>query len=233
VNEIMKRLLEISKVPAKNAAEWLSSAEDSVQFLKENGASEWTVIYASLPCVFIHAVLAPLKHLNAANHAELRGAFVNLGSSWMIEHESGGGEPDRVYLCSPLQRQGETLRDGEKLIFLRSFAGSTRSHFELSQKLVHALDVYYVQDRKAFCKLDENGDFSMSSKSSRSVKKTGPRTSPSLRFGPKISLSTCAYPTWEWWSSLTSRERTGAVSTDGMSRNASTAKRPTSSTTAV
>ena len=49
------------------------------------------------------------------------------------------------------------MRHGEKLIFLRSFAAS-RSHFELSQKLVHALDVHYVEDRKAFCRLDENGD---------------------------------------------------------------------------
>jgi hypothetical protein len=158
MKEIMKRLLEISKVPEKKPGEWLSSAEDSVAFLKENGASEWIVIYASLPCVFIHAVLAPLKHLDPADCAELRAAFVNLDSSWMIEHASGGGEPDRVYLSSPLHGQGKTLREGEKLIFLRSFVGSSRSHFELSQKLVHALDVHYVEDRKAFCRLDENGD---------------------------------------------------------------------------
>jgi hypothetical protein len=158
MDQVMKRLLGISKVPTKNPGEWLSSAEDSVEFLKENGASGWIVIYASLPCVFIHSVLAPLKHLDPADHAELRGAFVNLESSWMIEHASGGGKPDRVYLSSPLQGQGKTLRHGEKLIFLRSFAGSSRSHFELSQKLVHALDVHYVEDRKAFCRLDENGD---------------------------------------------------------------------------
>jgi hypothetical protein len=158
MKEIMKRLSEISKVPEKKPGEWLSSAEDSVEFLKENGASEWIVIYASLSCVFIHAVFAPLKHLNPADHVELRGANVHLGSSWMIEHASGGGEPDRVYLASPLHGQGKSLSDGEKLIFLRSFAGSSRSHFELSQKLVHALDVHYVDDRKAFCRLDENGD---------------------------------------------------------------------------
>jgi hypothetical protein len=93
MDEVLKRLLEISKVPAKNPGEWLSSAEDSVEFLKENGASEWVVIYASMPSVFIHTVLAPLKHLDPADHAELRGAFVNLESSWMIEHASGGGDP--------------------------------------------------------------------------------------------------------------------------------------------
>jgi hypothetical protein len=62
----MKRLLEISKMPAKDPGEWLSSAEDSVEFLKENEASDWIVVYASLSCVFIHAVLAPLKHLDPA-----------------------------------------------------------------------------------------------------------------------------------------------------------------------
>jgi hypothetical protein len=158
MDEVTKQLLEISKVPAKNAGHWLSSAEDSVEFLKKNGASEWVVMYASLPCVFIHTVLAPLKHLDPPDHAELRGAFVNLDTRWAIEHASGGGEPDRVYLSSPLQGQGKTLRDGEKLIFFRSFAASSHSQFELSQKLVHALDVHYVEERKAFCRLDENGD---------------------------------------------------------------------------
>jgi hypothetical protein len=153
MDEVIKQLVAISKVPAERPGEWLSSAEDSVKFLEGNGASEWVVIYASLPCVFIHALLAPLKDLDPPDHAELRAAFVDLQSSWMIEHVSGGGEPDRVYLSSPLDGQGKTLRDGEKLIFLRSFAGTSRNHFELNQKLVHALDVYFVEDRNTRCLL--------------------------------------------------------------------------------
>jgi hypothetical protein len=92
----MRRLREISEVPAEERGEWLSSAESSVEFLKENMRSERIVIYASMSCVFIHAVLAPLKHLNPPDHAELRNAFVQLDSSWMIEHVSGGGEPPRL-----------------------------------------------------------------------------------------------------------------------------------------
>jgi hypothetical protein len=50
------------------------------------------------------------------------------------------------------------LRDGEKLIFRRSFAATSGSRIELSQKLVHALDLHYVEERTAYCRLDENGD---------------------------------------------------------------------------
>jgi hypothetical protein len=83
-----------------------------------------------MPCVFIHSVLAPLKHLNPADHAELRDAFVQI--DWAIEHVSGGGKPDRVYLSSPLEGHGKTLRDGEKLIFLRSFAASSGTRLAIT-----------------------------------------------------------------------------------------------------
>ncbi len=53
-------LVEISKLPESDAAEWLSSAESAVEFLKENVHSDRMVLYASMPNVLIHAVLAPL-----------------------------------------------------------------------------------------------------------------------------------------------------------------------------
>ena len=45
-------------------------------------------------------------------------------------------------------------------MFLRSFEGvkAYRSHIEVSQKLVHALGLYYMDERNAYCRLDERGD---------------------------------------------------------------------------
>lgn len=154
----MRRLLEISVLPETNQGEWLSSAESAVDFLKENAQSDRIVLFASLSCTLIHGVLAPLANLESPDQAELSRDFIQLDNSWMIEHVSGGGEPDRVYLANPMDRQGVTLKGGEKLIFMRSAAWSDTSKIELSQKLVHALDLHFVPERSAYCRLDENGD---------------------------------------------------------------------------
>jgi hypothetical protein len=116
------------------------------------------VLYASVGSVLIHSVLAPLKRLDPPNQQELGHDFIMPDDTWMFEHVSGGGDPDRVYLAPPMDRLSQTLREGEKLIFRRSFAASQHSPLELSQKLVHALDLHFVQERNAYCRLNEDGD---------------------------------------------------------------------------
>jgi len=71
MKDLMKALDRISKLPDIDAAEWLSSAESSIEFLKQKVESDRVVLYASMPCVLIHSVLAPLKHLNPPNEKEL------------------------------------------------------------------------------------------------------------------------------------------------------------------
>lgn len=152
-------LKAISQAPATGEAEWLIAAEDSVAFLKENAQSEEVVIYASGPATLVHAVLAPLKQVTPANHEDLMHAFVQTDESWAIQKSYGGGEGHRVYLDLPL-RSGKSLAGGEKLIFRRSFDGvqNGETPVELSQKLVHALDLHFVSERNAYCRLDEHGD---------------------------------------------------------------------------
>jgi hypothetical protein len=152
-------LKAISQAPATGEAEWLVAAEESVSFLKESAASEEVVIYGSGPAALIHAVLAPLKQVNPANQIDLMHAFVQADESWAIQKSYGGGEVHRVYLEAPL-RSGKSLAGGEKLIFRRSFYGVQKgeSPIELSQKLIHALDLHFVPERNAYCRLDHCGD---------------------------------------------------------------------------
>lgn len=156
-DRVLRALESISRIPKTDAGEWLSSAEKSIDFLKQNMQSDRLVLFASMPCVLIHAVLAPLKNLDPPDQKDLTYDFVAPDAAWAIEHASGGGEPDRVYLSPPLAGR-KTLKDGEKLYFSRSFAGSRRRSIEISQKLVHALDLHYTEERNAYCRLDEDGD---------------------------------------------------------------------------
>ncbi|MDP1903118.1 MAG: hypothetical protein Q8M09_02540, partial [Pseudomonadota bacterium] len=65
-----------------------------------------------------------------------------------------------MYLEAPLSSSGKSFQRGEKLIFRRSFTGVTEgsSMIELSQKLVHSLDLHYMPERTAYCRLDSKGD---------------------------------------------------------------------------
>ena len=94
---------------------WLTGAESSVGFLQDNASAERIVLYASLPHVFIHGVLAPQKQLKNPDQRELGDSFVLPDASWAIEHAWGGGKRDRVYLAPPLGEDGATLKGGEKL----------------------------------------------------------------------------------------------------------------------
>jgi hypothetical protein len=146
---------------ASDQADWLLDAEGAIDFLLENANRDEIVIYASAGAVLIHGVLAPTAQVTPADHDDLLRAYVMPEDSWCIQKSWGGGEGHRIYLEPPLSHPGCTsLAGGEKLVFRRSFTGvaEVRWPLELSQKLVHSLGVYWVEERSAFCRLDNKGD---------------------------------------------------------------------------
>jgi hypothetical protein len=126
--------------------------------LKENARGDRVVIYANLRYVLLHCVLAITDQLKKAGHEDFGHGFVQPDRTWCIEHSSGGGQPDSVYLRGPLDGESEAVKGGEKLIFRRHWQGEVKTPLELSQKLLHALDIYWVEHRSAYCRLDSNGD---------------------------------------------------------------------------
>jgi hypothetical protein len=156
---VLEKLKLLAAMPQSDPAPWLEGAEEGVNFLRDHLQGELTVLYASLNAVYVHGVLVPEAVLEGIDHEELSREFVSPDSSWIIEHASGGGQPDRVYLDPPLRRLGERFKDGEKLVFKRSFSGRKGPPpVEISQKLVHALDLHFIEERNAWCRLDDDGD---------------------------------------------------------------------------
>jgi len=157
-----KALSALAWAPEKeNGDAWLLDAELSVDFLRDNATRDELVIYASGGAVLVHGVLAPAKQVTPPNHDDLRGAFLMPEDAWCIQRAWGGGEGHRMYLEPPLSSAGcKSLVGGEKLIYRRSFNGVTKDAppIELSQKLVHSLGLYWVDERNAYCRLDDRGD---------------------------------------------------------------------------
>jgi hypothetical protein len=160
--KLIQQISLLNDMPAENSAAWLLGAADAVEFMRRDAHADDIIIWASTEHVFIHSFLAPSEKTTPPDFDDLRGAMVFPEASWGIEHVSGGGNPDRVYLSSPLESPGcKSLVGGEKLIFNRSFDGMKDyvPQIEISQKLVHSLRLHFVSERRAYCKLNDHGDF--------------------------------------------------------------------------
>ncbi|MFB5206204.1 MULTISPECIES: hypothetical protein [Stenotrophomonas] len=156
-----KEFRAIAWAAKPDKAAWLLDAEGAIEFLKSNATCEELVIYASAGAVLIHGVLAPTAQVTPADQTDLLGAHVMSDDSWCIQKSWGGGQGHRIYLEPPLTHPGcKSLVGGEKLIFRRSFTGvdTGPAPIELSQKLVHSLELYWVPERSAYSRLDSKGD---------------------------------------------------------------------------
>ncbi len=150
----------LAECPKKDTGEWLNSAEDSVSYLKVNAENDELVIYASAKSVLIHGVLALTSKVTPPDgHDLVHGSIPMPDNCWIIQRAWGGGQGHRMYLEPPLS-DSKSFEGGEKLIYRRSFDGVQQgpTPIELSQKLVHSLDLYFVPERKAYCRLDQRGE---------------------------------------------------------------------------
>ena len=116
------------------------------------------MVYAGLPHVLIRGILAPSQRLITPKWEDLDADFARSDSVCRIEHVSGGGRPDRVFLAPTFSHDNPTLRGGEGFVFIRSWAGSEKASVEINQRLLHALELHFVEERNAYCRVDELGD---------------------------------------------------------------------------
>jgi hypothetical protein len=157
----VEELKNLSQAPETSDASWFEAALSGVDFLIQNATQSEIVLYASFGFTFIHGFLVPEKNLMALDFDYLERCYMSTESTWCLEHVSGGGQPDRMYLASPLSDDPESpLNGGEKLIFARSFSSVDKEwrRVELSQQMIHALDIYWMDEYDAFCRLNEEGD---------------------------------------------------------------------------
>ena len=158
-NGTMKKIRSLSHVPTK-PANWLGNAQEGVEFMKENMNSEHVVIYANGPHVITQSVLVPAEKLKSADRNLIRKENIFPDQAWGILEVFHGGDHS-ISLEHPLSRHAEEVfGDGEKLIFERKFLGMDdyESPIEISQKLVHSLDVHFIKERRAYCRLDKRGN---------------------------------------------------------------------------
>jgi len=159
---IFDSLSALAKMPNKDTENWLQSAEEGVQFLKHTCESNKEIfLYASGPHCHMESILVLRDRVTPPNHADLAAAHLMIDDTWLIQRSCSGKKDHRIYLEPPLSFAGcQTLEGGEKLVFRRNFEGvkNYQPELELNQKLVHSLELYYMDESSAYCRLDRHGD---------------------------------------------------------------------------
>lgn len=158
--DILERVNKISEPPAEAEAfnAWLEMG-DALDFLRQNAQENEFVVYVSDRYSFIHALLVPAPAVTPPDIDDLMSWNCNPDHSWGISVQYS--EPPSVWISPPLEHTGsKTLDQGEQLIFSRDFDGRSgkKSYYEILQKLTHIFGLHYLDERHAYCRLDEHGD---------------------------------------------------------------------------
>lgn len=151
-----------SEKPKNSSRDWYGRANESLDFIKDNlENSEEIMLYAVGKSLYLECVLIPRETADHFNVDEPQNIDIRQDDTWSIEriHDSLNGH--QIKLSPPLANSWtEQLKAGEKLVFVRFFNNYHQDEYpiELSQKLVHSLDLYFLPDRSAFCRLTEQGN---------------------------------------------------------------------------
>ena len=158
---IVDRLRDISRLPEDDVQDWLERAQDGATFLQDICGGPEVLLYGRGPHALVHGVLAPTRNVCPPDKEDLLNSHITPEHTWCIQRVYGGNTLGRVCIEPPLTSERcRTMEGGEKLIFRRPFEGvdSVKTPIEISQKLVHSLGLYFVEERHAYCRLDTNGD---------------------------------------------------------------------------
>jgi hypothetical protein len=135
--------------------EWIEQ-NDICPFLEREIQDEHIIIYASLPYTFIISALIPAIDFDKADIQDLLKWDLSPSSSWGEVYSS-----DSVWIERPLaSSDSKLLSQGEQILISRYFEGDSSKHpyYELTQKITHILDIHFMSERDAWCKLNKFGD---------------------------------------------------------------------------
>jgi len=155
--------LRQQQIPLDSSQEKLKfwhSHEDSFSFLL-NTTDDEVPIYISESNFFLYSLIVPLKKLN--------DGYVEDLLKWNLMVSSGYGygcsfSKDECvpFLSSPIENEGsKTLDDSLPLFFRRYFDGynsKDTSYIEINQLISHVLEIHWVEEKRAWCKLNELGE---------------------------------------------------------------------------
>lgn len=134
---------------------WIQQ-EEIIPFLEKEIEEMFVIIFASLPFAFIHSALINQLALDKKKIEDLLRWSGNPFDTWGINATS-----NKVWIRGPLDNiQSDLLSKGRQILYIREFEGvpSREKYFELDQMISQVLEIHFLEERNAWCKLDNHGD---------------------------------------------------------------------------
>lgn len=161
--KILKKLEHISAIPkhgTEDYKQWLEQ-KDFLQLLSDTCKDE-IPLYVSYKGTYIYSVLLPQNCLRGNYIEDLMHWDCRPDSSWVYGYSySKKGKPKNISISHSFERPGsKLLKKASPLTFLRSFEGriGQKGYIEISQLLIHLHGLHLLEERKAYCRLNDDGD---------------------------------------------------------------------------
>lgn len=143
---------------SKDALKTWHNQEDSLNFLL-NTTDDDVPVYVSGKNYFLYSLIVPLEKIKDDYVEDLLSwNFIANGYGYGYSFSKSGPMP---FLSDPMENTGSNILDnGLPLFFLRYFHGyrNYENYVEINQKISHVLEVHWVEEKHAWCKLNELGE---------------------------------------------------------------------------
>ncbi|MCZ7622940.1 MAG: hypothetical protein M5U24_10700 [Candidatus Kuenenia sp.] len=163
MNKILDKLHHMSKIPRHGTdcyKQWLEQ-KDFLQFLLDTSHGD-IPLYVSYKESYIYSVFLPQNCLRGNYIDDLMNWNCFPDSSWGYSYSYGKKERAiDISLLHPFDSSGsKLLKNATPITFLRSFEGriGQKSYIEVLQLFTHLNGLHFVEEKNAYCRLNEDGD---------------------------------------------------------------------------
>lgn len=134
----------------------LNTGNDFLKFLL--GYDGFIPIYILNESLLVYSLVMPKNRLTGGFDKELLNWDLNIGAQygWGYNYKK-----EKVLFNPHSESKPSWLSEGEPIFFFRKVFNHTIPHIELNQKIAHILDIFDYPPKNGYCKLDENGDYSI------------------------------------------------------------------------
>ena len=160
--QVLKELESISELPKLGTEDYSKCLEqnDFLQFLLGTKAGD-VLLYCSFKHSYIYSVVIPSRSLRSSYVEDLMKWQGSPGDSWGYGYGfSKRGEP-KHFISKPFDsNSSKILARAQPLTFLRYFEGkgNRKGYIEASQFLTHLHDLHFMDERRAYCRVNKEGD---------------------------------------------------------------------------
>ena len=162
VQSLLRVVAPPSELTATGA--WLEQHE-LARWLEHERDADVVTLYGSATghhgsSIFVHAILVPEDGLRAASERALVTWSGNPFDHHYCGLVYGGGKPPRVELSPPGASFERCFPTAQRIIYGRSFEArhGHRTYYELAQELALAHELHWLDERDAWCRLNDVGD---------------------------------------------------------------------------